>query len=50
MERKLSAGYAGLLFLAFAFISFPGGAILMALSCNSRRQGSPTTASAENES
>ena len=37
MELKLSAGYAGLLFLAFAFISFPGGAILMALACNSRR-------------
>jgi hypothetical protein len=37
MERKLSAGYAGLLFLAFAFICFPGGAILMALACNSRR-------------
>ncbi len=37
MERILGAGYGVIMFLIFAVIYFPGGTILMALTCNSRR-------------
>ena len=37
MDRILGAGFGGLMMLVFALIYSPGGTIVMALSCNSRR-------------
>ena len=37
MDRLFHSGLSGLLFVAFLLIYFPGGTILMAMACNSRR-------------
>jgi len=37
MDRLFHTGLSGLLFVAFLLIYFPGGTILMAMVCNSRR-------------
>lgn len=37
MDRLFQTGLSGALFVAFLLIYFPGGTILMAMVCNSRR-------------
>jgi hypothetical protein len=37
MDRLFHTGLSGLLFVGFLLIYFPGGTILMAMACNSRR-------------
>lgn len=37
MQRLFDGALTGILFVAFALFYFPGGTILMAMACNSRR-------------